>query len=78
MLGIKLEDQQALDGAAETPSVPGLAFPQHGPRALGRNADEVDATPCASICVFRRISANHQRPESHLALLQPLTSSEAS
>ena len=35
MLGIKLEDQQALDRAAETLSVPGLAFAEHGPRDLG-------------------------------------------
>ena len=31
MLGVKLEDQQALDRAAETLSVPGLAFAEHGP-----------------------------------------------
>ena len=35
MLGVKLEDQQALDRAAETLSVPGLAFAEHGPRDLG-------------------------------------------
>ena len=34
MLGVKLEDQQALDRAAETLSVPGLAFAEHGPRDL--------------------------------------------
>ena len=32
MLGGKLEDQEALDRAAETLSVPGLAFAEHGPR----------------------------------------------
>ena len=35
MLGVKLEDQQALNRAAETLSVPGLAFAEHGPRDLG-------------------------------------------
>lgn len=35
MLGVKLEDQEALDDAAETLSVPGLAFAEHGPRDLG-------------------------------------------
>ena len=35
MLGVKLEGQQALDRAAETLSVPGLAFAEHGPRDLG-------------------------------------------
>ena len=35
MLGVKLEDRQALDRAAETLSVPGLAFAEHGPRDLG-------------------------------------------
>ncbi len=35
MLGVKLEDQEALDNAAETLSVPGLAFAEHGPRDLG-------------------------------------------
>ena len=35
MLGVKLEDQQALDRATETLSVPGLAFAEHGPRDLG-------------------------------------------
>ncbi len=35
MLGVKLEDQQALDRAAETLSIPGLAFAEHGPRDLG-------------------------------------------
>ena len=35
MLGVKLEDQQALDRGAETLSVPGLAFAEHGPRDLG-------------------------------------------
>ena len=35
MLGVKLEDQEALDRAAETLSVPGLAFAEHGPRDLG-------------------------------------------
>ncbi len=35
MLGVKLEDQLALDRAAETLSVPGLAFAEHGPRDLG-------------------------------------------
>ena len=35
MLGVKLEDQQALDRAAETLSVPGLAFAELGPRDLG-------------------------------------------
>ena len=35
MLGVKLEDQQALARAAETLSVPGLAFAEHGPRDLG-------------------------------------------
>ena len=34
MLGVKLEDQQAIDRAAET-SVRGLAFAEHGPRDLG-------------------------------------------
>ncbi len=34
-LGVKLEDQQALDRAAETLSVPGLAFAEHGPRRHG-------------------------------------------
>ena len=32
MLGVKLEDQEALDRAAETLSVPGLAFAEDGPR----------------------------------------------
>lgn len=35
MLGVKLEDPQALHRAAETLSVPGLAFAEHGPRDLG-------------------------------------------
>jgi len=35
MLGVKLEDQQSLSRAAETLSVPGLAFAEHGPRDLG-------------------------------------------
>ena len=35
MLGVKLEDQEALDRAAETLSVPGLSFAEHGPRDLG-------------------------------------------
>ncbi len=35
MLGLKLEDQPALSRAAETLSVPGLAFAEHGPRDLG-------------------------------------------
>ena len=30
MLGVKLEDRQALDWAADTLSVPGLAFAEHG------------------------------------------------
>ena len=35
VLGVKLEYQEALDTAAATLSVPGLAFAEHGPRALG-------------------------------------------
>ena len=35
VLGVKLEDQQALDRAAETLSAPGLAFAEHGSRDLG-------------------------------------------
>ena len=35
MLGVKLEDRQALDRASETLSVPGLAFAEYGPRDLG-------------------------------------------
>ena len=35
MLGVKLEDQQALDRAAETLADAGLAFAEHGPRDLG-------------------------------------------
>lgn len=35
MLGVKLEDQEALDQAAETLWVSALAFAEHGPRGLG-------------------------------------------
>lgn len=35
MLGVKLEDQQALANAAVTLAVPGLAFAEHGPRDMG-------------------------------------------
>ena len=35
MVGVKLEDQQALDRATETLSAPGLAFAEHGPRDPG-------------------------------------------
>ena len=35
MLGIKLEDRQALAMAEETITIPGLAFVEHGPRDLG-------------------------------------------
>ena len=35
MLGIKLEDRQALAMAEETIGIPGLAFVEHGPRDLG-------------------------------------------
>ncbi len=35
MLGVKIEDQQALERAEETLAVPGLAFAEHGPRDLG-------------------------------------------
>ncbi len=35
LLGVKIEDQQALARAGETLTVPGLAFAEHGPRDLG-------------------------------------------
>jgi len=35
MLGIKLEDRQALARAEESLAVPGIAFAEHGPRDLG-------------------------------------------
>ncbi len=35
MLGVKLEDQQALANAEATLAVPGIAFAEHGPRDLG-------------------------------------------
>lgn len=35
LLGVKIEDQQALARASETLTVPGLAFAEHGPRDLG-------------------------------------------
>ena len=35
MLGVKLEDQQALANAESTLAVPGIAFAEHGPRDLG-------------------------------------------
>lgn len=35
LLGVKIEDQQALERADETLEVPGIAFAEHGPRDLG-------------------------------------------
>lgn len=35
MLGIKLEDQEALKNTAESIAVPGICFAEHGPRDLG-------------------------------------------
>lgn len=35
MLGVKIEDQQALARADETLTVPGISFAEHGPRDLG-------------------------------------------
>ena len=35
MLGIKIEDRFALNNAAKTTAVPGLAFAEHGPRDMG-------------------------------------------
>jgi 4-hydroxy-2-oxoheptanedioate aldolase len=35
MLGVKIEDQQALARAEETLAVPGISFAEHGPRDLG-------------------------------------------
>ena len=35
MLGIKMEDQQALAHAEESVAVPGIAFAEHGPRDMG-------------------------------------------
>ncbi len=35
MLGIKIEDQHALENAEQTLSVPGISFAEHGPRDMG-------------------------------------------
>ncbi len=35
MLGVKIEDQQALANTEKTVAVPGLAFAEHGPRDMG-------------------------------------------
>ena len=35
MLGVKVEDQQALANTEKTLAVPGLAFAEHGPRDMG-------------------------------------------
>ena len=35
MLGLKLEDTEALDNAQETLQVPGICFAEHGPRDFG-------------------------------------------
>ncbi len=35
MLGVKIEDWQALERAEETLAVPGIAFAEHGPRDMG-------------------------------------------
>ncbi len=35
LLGLKIEDKQALEHAAETLAVPGIAFAEHGPRDMG-------------------------------------------
>ncbi len=35
MLGVKIEDREALAHAAETLAVPGIAFAEHGPRDMG-------------------------------------------
>ena len=35
MLGIKIEDQHALNNAEQTLSVPGISFAEHGPRDMG-------------------------------------------
>jgi 4-hydroxy-2-oxoheptanedioate aldolase len=35
MLGIKIEDQIALENAPQTAAIPGLAFAEHGPRDMG-------------------------------------------
>lgn len=35
MLGVKIEDWQALEKAEETLAVPGIAFAEHGPRDMG-------------------------------------------
>jgi len=35
MLGVKIEDQQALANTEQTVAVPGLAFAEHGPRDMG-------------------------------------------
>lgn len=35
LLGVKIEDQQALAQAEQTAAVPGLAFAEHGPRDMG-------------------------------------------
>ena len=35
MLGIKIEDQHALENAEQTLAIPGIAFAEHGPRDMG-------------------------------------------
>ena len=42
MLGVKIEDQQALANAEITLAVPGLAFAEHGPRDLGLSFGYLD------------------------------------
>ena len=45
MLGVKLEDQQAIDRAAETLSVPSVAFAEQGSRDLGSTMATWKAVP---------------------------------
>ncbi len=42
MLGIKLEDQEALKNTEESIAVPGISFAEHGPRDLGLSYGSLD------------------------------------
>ncbi|MEM8814521.1 MAG: aldolase/citrate lyase family protein [Pseudomonadota bacterium] len=42
MLGVKLEDRQAIANTEETLAVPGIAFAEHGPRDLGLSFGYLD------------------------------------
>lgn len=42
MLGIKVEDQQALENAEKSIAVPGICFAEHGPRDMGLSYDYLE------------------------------------